>query len=83
MANAGQINLGPRAKTAEWRNVDLRTFREEIVPADRPAVLKGLVQDWPAVREGRKSPQTLCDYLKSFDAGRMVQTIFVRRASIA
>jgi len=79
MANAGQIDVswateGPRAKTAEWRDVDARTFRDEIMPRDRPAVLKGLVKDWPAVREGRKSPEALCDYLKSFDAGRMVQT---------
>lgn len=74
MADAGQTITGPRTKTAEWRNVDARTFRGEIVPADRPAVLKGLVKDWPAVREGQKSPQALCDYLKSFDAGRMVQT---------
>lgn len=63
-----------RARTAEWRNVDAAMFREQIIPADRPAVLKGLVKDWPVVRQGLSSPRALCDYLKSFDAGRMVQT---------
>ena len=74
MADAGQTLAGPSARTAEWSNVDARIFREQIVPADRPAVLKGLLRDWPAVQAGKKSPQMLCDYLKSFDGGRMVQT---------
>jgi len=61
-------------KASEWRDVDVATFRNEIVPRDRPAVLRGLVKDWPAVREGRKSPQALCDYIRSFDVGHQVQT---------
>ncbi len=60
--------------TAEWRDVDADRFRNEIYPLDRPAVLRGLVSDWPAVREGRKSPKALCDYIKSFDLGRPIQT---------
>ena len=60
--------------TAEWRDVDVDKFRNEIYPLDRPAVLRGLVNDWPAVREGRKSPQALCDYIRSFDLGRPIQT---------
>jgi Cupin-like domain len=61
-------------KTAEWHNVEVAKFRNEIMPQDRPAVLKGLVGDWPAVREGRKSPRALSDYIRSFDLGRPVQT---------
>ncbi|MEJ0059785.1 MAG: cupin-like domain-containing protein [Terricaulis sp.] len=57
-------------KTREWRNVDLATFRNEIVPQYRPAILKGLVRDWPAVRDGSRSPQALCDYVMRFDQGR-------------
>ena len=34
--------------------VDLKAFREEILPAAKPVVLKDLVQDWPAVRAGRE-----------------------------
>jgi len=44
------------------------------MPQDRPAVIKGLVSDWPAVRAGRKSPRALSDYIRSFDLGRPVQT---------
>jgi hypothetical protein len=60
--------------TAEWHDVDVDKFRDEIYPRDRPAVSRGLVNDWPAVREGHKSPQALCDYIKSFDLGRPIQT---------
>ena len=57
-----------------WRDVDAATFRDEIKPLNRPALLKGLVRDWPAVREAIKSPRALCDYIRPFDLGRPVQT---------
>ena len=60
----------PAKKTPEWRNVDLEIFRNEIVPGDRPAVLKGLVAHWPAVRAAQKSPRALYDYLRARDLGR-------------
>jgi hypothetical protein len=53
-------------------NVDLKTFREEIVPAARPVVLKDLVKDWPVVRAGRESPRALANYLRGFDKGNPV-----------
>ena len=34
----------------EVAGLDLRTFREEIVPAYEPVVIRGLVADWPSVR---------------------------------
>ena len=52
--------------------VDLKTFRDEILPANQPVVLKGLVQDWPAVRAGRQSARALGDYLRAFDQGKQV-----------
>ena len=61
-------------RTQEWHGVDLATFRGEITPRNRPAVMRGLVADWPCVREGRKSPQALTDYLLGFDQGRPVET---------
>ena len=33
----------------QWHKVDQHTFETEIVPAGRPAVLKGVVDDWPLV----------------------------------
>lgn len=53
----------------EWSNVDVQTFREHIFPGDRPAVMRGLVADWPVVAEGRKSPQATADYLLSLEQG--------------
>lgn len=40
------------------------------MPADRPAVLRGLVKDWPIVRAAAKSPEALGGYLRARDSGR-------------
>ncbi len=53
-------------------HVDLKTFRDEIVPACQPVVLKELVSDWPAVKAARESPRALANYLQSFDRGNQV-----------
>lgn len=50
-------------QTAQWHNVDLATIRNEIAPLGRPAILKGLIKDWPVVQKGKESSQALCDYL--------------------
>jgi Cupin-like domain len=60
----------------EWRDTDLASFQNEIVPRNEPAVLKGLVKDWPAVQAGLKSNRALCDYIEKFDSGRPVETLF-------
>jgi hypothetical protein len=52
--------------------VDLKIFREEIVPACEPVVLKDLVKDWPAVRAARESPYALANYLRGFDRGNPI-----------
>jgi hypothetical protein len=59
----------------EWRNADLATFRNEILPLNEPAVLRGLIKDWPAVRAGLASSRGLCDYIAKFDGGRPVETL--------
>ena len=61
------------AKTPEWRNVDLKTLREEIIPRDRPAVLKGLLEHWPLVRAGAQSSQALFDYVRARDLGQPIK----------
>jgi hypothetical protein len=55
--------------------VDLKTFREEILPANQPVVLAGLVKDWPAVQAGLQSARALGDYLRAFDQGRPVAVL--------
>jgi hypothetical protein len=52
------------APVPEYTGVDRARFEAEIVPAARPAVLRGLVADWPAVRAGRKSVDALAEYLR-------------------
>jgi len=51
-------------------------FRDEIVPGNVPVLLKGVIAEWPAVREGLKSPQAIAEYLRRFDEGKPVETIF-------
>ncbi len=59
----------------EWQDVDRAVFENEIFPADRPAVLRGLLHDWPAVQAGRESPQSMVDYLKPLDTGAPVTAL--------
>ncbi len=55
--------------------VDLKTFREEITPAAQPVVLKGLLDDWPAVRAAREGARALAELLRGFDRGTQVTVI--------
>jgi len=63
------------AQILERHGVDHKTFREEILPAGRPVVLKSLVKDWPAVRAGLTSARALGDYLRGFDQGKQVAVL--------
>jgi len=67
---------GPRSISV-WRDVDAKVFHETIVPLARPAVLKGLVSDWPAVQAGLASPKALARYLGAFADDQPVPTISV------
>jgi hypothetical protein len=42
---------------------------EAIVRAERPVVIRGLVDAWPALAAGRQGPAALNAYLKAMDAG--------------
>lgn len=53
----------------EWEGVDRAVFENEILPANRPAVLRGLLRDWPAVEAGRRSLESVVDYCKRLDSG--------------
>ncbi len=59
----------------EWRKVDAPLFQREIVPLNKPAVLKDLVADWPAVVAAKKSSAAFVAYLKRFDIGRPAPTV--------
>ena len=53
----------------ERQNVDRKIFEDEILPANQPVVLRGLLRDWPVVQAGRDSPESAANYLKQFDNG--------------
>jgi hypothetical protein len=67
--------MSERAQILVRHGVDLKTFREEIVAAGVPVVMKDLVADWPAVRAGRESPRALADLLRGYDRGRVAKVI--------
>lgn len=50
----------------EWKHIDRKRFEAEIVPLNRPAIMRGLVDHWPAVNAARESPQALADYVRPF-----------------
>ena len=62
-------------KIAEWQHVDFETFHNDVVPANKPALLRSLVQDWPAVGQCRGSATATCGYLERLDNGNPVYTI--------
>ena len=64
------------AAVRELHDVSAAQFRAEILPAQQPVVMRGLVADWPAVRAGRQSPQAMANYLRGFDTGASADTMF-------
>ena len=65
------------ARISEWHDVDAATFREEIVPRYGPAVLRGLVAQWPAVQRARTSMHSIGQYLSAFDKGGAVDAMMM------
>ena len=41
---------------------------------NRPTIFKGLIADWPAVKQAKRSPAELLDYLKVCDNGKPAET---------
>jgi hypothetical protein len=53
----------------EWTNIDAATFKREIADKNQPAILRGLVNHWPAVIAANQSLNSQCQYLKNMDNG--------------
>ena len=51
------------------------TIRRDVLSDKRPAVLRGLVGGWPAVKQGLISPAALVRYLGRFDSGKSVDAL--------
>jgi hypothetical protein len=58
----------------EWRDVSLCEFNAEVVRLNEPAVLRGLVNHWPATAAARESPEAIRAYLSRLDRGARVRT---------
>ena len=59
----------------EFSALDSDAIRRDVLEDKRPAVLRGLVGDWPAVKHGQDSPAALVRYLKGFDSGKSVDAL--------
>jgi hypothetical protein len=67
--------MPPPAAIRELETRDAGRIRREVLGGGEPAVLRGLVSDWPAVAAARASPGALLDYLRRFDSGAPVDAI--------
>lgn len=72
----GALRLVP-----ERDGVTAEIFHNEILPAAQPVIMRGLVCDWPIVAAGRQSPQALAAYIRRFDRGNPVSTMFAPPAA--
>ena len=59
----------------EWTGVDRQRFEAEVLPANEPAILRGLVGHWPAVARGRESGLAIARYLAAMDNGTPVTAL--------
>ena len=65
-------NLPAAHAIREFSGLDCDVIRRDVLPDKRPAILRGIVKDWPAVRFALDSPAALVRYLSRFDNGSPV-----------
>jgi hypothetical protein len=61
-------------KIQEVSKITPEEFINEVLPAGKPLVMRGLVNDWPLVKAAKESNKAFCDYLKRFDRGYEMDT---------
>ncbi|HEX4597130.1 MAG TPA: cupin-like domain-containing protein [Burkholderiaceae bacterium] len=59
----------------EVSNLADEAIRRDVIASGQPAVLRGLVSNWPAVQQARSSSSALANYLRQFDNGAPVDAI--------
>ena len=60
---------------AEYEGIDAARFASEIATGGEPAVLRGAVHDWPAVRASTAAPDGIAEYLRERDGGARVMAL--------
>lgn len=68
----------PLPAIAEFHNVTYDLFHQKIQPLYRPAILRGLVQDWPLVQHAKRAMPDLLNDLAKRDSGAAVDAIMLR-----
>lgn len=63
------MTLDDLPKVAVRDAMDVAAFGSEVMAAEQPVVIKGLIDHWPALAAGRQSAQGLISYLKAMDRG--------------
>ena len=56
-----------------WHDVTPEVFNKQILPMHKPAILKGLVSSWPAVKQAKNSVQGLYQYFSGLYIGGDIQ----------
>jgi Cupin-like domain len=59
----------------EYSGLVLEQIRRDVLPHKHPALLRGLVRNWRAVRESLDSAASLVRYLKQLDSGAPVNAL--------
>jgi hypothetical protein len=59
----------------EHSGLTVEQIRRDVLPDKHPAILRGLVSNWRAVRESSDSPASLVRYLKQLDSGAPVDAL--------
>jgi hypothetical protein len=59
----------------EFSALDAGVIRRDVLSDKRPAILRGFVGEWPAVKQGLISPAALVRYLLRFDNGKAVDAL--------
>lgn len=66
---------------ATWDAIDAATFARAVLPVPRPAVLRGVVRHWPAVRAALEGPQRIATLLAALDNGTEVDAVMTPPAA--
>jgi len=69
-------DLTALAEIPAYSGVTPQSFRNDIYPLGKPAVLKGFVADWPVVRAAQHSDADVVDYLAARDTGREIPVMY-------
>ena len=69
--------LSPPQPIPEAGPVDFTRFQNEIRPARRPVVVRGLADDWPGVAAARAGDREIAEYLLEFRPTRDVGAIML------